>query len=242
LVGFVHIHFSLQGEVVDVVEGEPSLFVDEIQLLPAFRRQGIGKYTMTLIELIARKHKMASMTVPLVKGNPVAEDFFRKALRGFSLDAKYGEDEEQMILSKFFGPSLVAAAVHVPGASLQVASAATSTDSSTGPTPSPLTATHDGSKKSMEEPHGTEVVTLTAASDSTTTASIPAVRPNSAGKKNQTKGLHTQPTSPDKAPSEAGVVVVHEATSPSNAETSHMQTITTKAKAAPKAKAPKPKS
>lgn len=55
---------------------------------------------MMLLELIAKKHQMFHMTVPVVKGNAFASNFFQKTLKGFRVDAKYGEDDVQMILAK----------------------------------------------------------------------------------------------------------------------------------------------
>lgn len=70
------------------------------QLEPEFQRKGLGKFIMTIVELIARKQRMQHMMIPLVKGNPAAFDFIIKKIRGFAVDAEYGEDETQSILSK----------------------------------------------------------------------------------------------------------------------------------------------
>jgi len=119
LLGFVHFRFSLEGEVVDAVEGSPTLMLYELNFQKdvslnflgplqtviwrfsfQVQRNGLGKFLMMLLELIAKKHQMKCLTVPVVKGNTCAQDFFTKAIKGFSVHKKYGEDEVQVILSK----------------------------------------------------------------------------------------------------------------------------------------------
>ena len=55
---------------------------------------------MMLLELIAKKQQMCHINIPVVKGNTLASNFFQKTIKGFKVDATYGEDAVQMILSK----------------------------------------------------------------------------------------------------------------------------------------------
>lgn len=100
VLAFVHFKFSLQGEVVNEMEGEPALLVFDLQVLPSAQRKGLGKFLMMMTELIARKQKMRWLMFPLVKGNDKAVPFLTKSLKGFAVDTEYGEDEVQAIYSK----------------------------------------------------------------------------------------------------------------------------------------------
>jgi hypothetical protein len=62
-IGFVHFRFSLQGDVVEAMEGGPALFVDDLQLTREAQRKGVGKLIMGLMELIARKQRMSFVMV-----------------------------------------------------------------------------------------------------------------------------------------------------------------------------------
>lgn len=100
LCGYISFGFSLSGQCVDEMSGEPALFVNEIQLTSEVTGKGLGKYIMMILELIAKKHAMSLMIVPLVKGQDRARNFFVNTCKGFAQDENFGEDDCQEILSK----------------------------------------------------------------------------------------------------------------------------------------------
>ena len=76
--GFVHFRFTIQGEVLDTMAGDPSLYIWDIQLQESVQRKGLGKHLMMLLELIARREKMQHIslppcTLPLLFGQDVSQ-------------------------------------------------------------------------------------------------------------------------------------------------------------------------
>eukprot|EP01038_Epipyxis_sp_PR26KG_P009645 gene9645-12985_t len=65
LVGFVHFRFTVQGEVIDKMAGEPCLFVFDIHLEEHCQRKGLGKHLLTILELIARREKLSFLSIPI---------------------------------------------------------------------------------------------------------------------------------------------------------------------------------
>ena len=67
--GYLQFRFTFQGEFINQQAGQSSLFVWDLQLLPTHQRKGLGKHMMSVIELIARKNKMAfvQLLVPEVQ-------------------------------------------------------------------------------------------------------------------------------------------------------------------------------
>ena len=55
LVAFAHFRFSVQGEVMDKMEGETMLYVWDIHVDDEYQRKGLGRHMLTLMELIARR-------------------------------------------------------------------------------------------------------------------------------------------------------------------------------------------
>ena len=55
LVAFAHFRFSVQGEVMDKMEGETMLYVWDIHVEDEYQRKGLGRHMLTLMELIARR-------------------------------------------------------------------------------------------------------------------------------------------------------------------------------------------
>ncbi|KAK1940664.1 N-alpha-acetyltransferase 40 [Phytophthora citrophthora] len=78
LVGFAHFRF-----VED--EGALVLYLYEVQLAPSAQRQGLGKFLMQLLLLVARKHGMELMVLTVFKSNTGAMKFYRERL-GFEID------------------------------------------------------------------------------------------------------------------------------------------------------------
>ena len=63
LLGFAHFRFTLHGELADVMEGLPCLFVYDVHVVPEARRKGLGKHLMTMLELIGRRAGVSEMVV-----------------------------------------------------------------------------------------------------------------------------------------------------------------------------------
>lgn len=81
------------------------LYVYEIQLEEAYRRKGIGKFMMTILELLSFKADMRKIMLTAFKHNPEATKFFKGALK-YEIDETCPTDDvyEQFdyeILSKF---------------------------------------------------------------------------------------------------------------------------------------------
>lgn len=86
LVAFTHFRFTVQGEVMDVMCGEPSLFVWDLHVEEDIRRKGLGKHLLMVLELIARQQKMRVISVPIQFNDEEATNWIR-TMRGFAPDA-----------------------------------------------------------------------------------------------------------------------------------------------------------
>lgn len=61
-----YFRFTIQGEVMDIMVGEASLYVWDIQLEESVQRKGLGKHLLVLLELIARSaHTLLPPPSPL---------------------------------------------------------------------------------------------------------------------------------------------------------------------------------
>lgn len=58
LVGFAHFRFSVQGEYMDTMAGEPSLILWDLHIEEEYQRKGLGRHIVTLLELVARREGM----------------------------------------------------------------------------------------------------------------------------------------------------------------------------------------
>ena len=85
-VGFVHFRFTLQGEAVGVIGGEPCLYVMDAQLEPAVQRKGLGTHMFSMLDTIARKQGMNHLMLPFVKGDEGTKAFCLDGLAGFAVD------------------------------------------------------------------------------------------------------------------------------------------------------------
>ena len=54
-IGFVNFRFTLQGECWNAMEGAPCLFIYDLQLLPGYRRKGVGKQLLLTLEMMAKR-------------------------------------------------------------------------------------------------------------------------------------------------------------------------------------------
>ena len=98
LLAFAHFRFTVQGEVMDQMAGNTTLYVMDVQVLPEYQRKGLGKHLITLCELIARRENMSSISVPIQNGEHSAKVWVEKSLRGYSPDVGltlYGFDAEE---------------------------------------------------------------------------------------------------------------------------------------------------
>lgn len=100
LIGFVNLRFTVQGELYGESSGPTTTMVYDIQLVEEAQRKGLGKHLMALVELISRKWRISSVTVPLIRGTETRE-FFTDTLKGYRADDDMGEgDDQQEVLVK----------------------------------------------------------------------------------------------------------------------------------------------
>jgi len=85
LVAFAHFRFSVQGDVLDVMAGQPSLFLWDIHVDEDMQRKGLGKHLLTLLELIARREKMQYVCVPIQLHDELSLSWIAQA-RGYAPD------------------------------------------------------------------------------------------------------------------------------------------------------------
>eukprot|EP01041_Mallomonas_annulata_P011469 gene11469-23987_t len=85
LVAFAHFRFTVQGEVMDMMAGEPCLYLWDIQIEKSCQRRGLGRHLITLLELIARREKMSFISVPIQNSDAKAMEWITK-IRGFKND------------------------------------------------------------------------------------------------------------------------------------------------------------
>jgi len=93
VVAFVHLKFDNENE-------EQVLYVYEIQLAPAFRRKGLGKFLMQTCELIARRAKMEGLMLTVLGTDTEARAFYDKLKyeQVFSSEEELveGDDEDEL--------------------------------------------------------------------------------------------------------------------------------------------------
>mmetsp|Transcript_2436 Transcript_2436/g.2555 ORF Transcript_2436/g.2555 Transcript_2436/m.2555 type:complete len:356 (+) Transcript_2436:117-1184(+) len=85
LVAFAHFRFTVQGEVMDMMAGEPCLYLWDLQVIKPCQRKGLGRHMITLLELIARREKMSFLSVPIQNNDFKSMDWISK-IRGFKAD------------------------------------------------------------------------------------------------------------------------------------------------------------
>jgi hypothetical protein len=85
-VGFVHFRFTLQGEAVGVLGGEPALYIMDIQLVDAVKKKGLGKHLVRTLEMIARQQRMMHVMLPVTVADDGAKAFFLNGMNGFIQD------------------------------------------------------------------------------------------------------------------------------------------------------------
>ncbi|CAH1139671.1 unnamed protein product [Phyllotreta striolata] len=93
--GFAHFRFDLD-ETLEV------LYCYELQLEPGFQRNGLGKFMMQILELVAFKNNMRKVVLTVLKNNQHSK-FFKALNYNFDESSPLDDDEESFpyeILSK----------------------------------------------------------------------------------------------------------------------------------------------
>lgn len=85
LVAFAHFRFTVQGEVMDIMAGEPCLYLWDLQIEKSCQRRGLGRHMITVLELIARREKMSYLSLPIQNMDTRSMDWIAK-IRGFKPD------------------------------------------------------------------------------------------------------------------------------------------------------------
>lgn len=96
-IAFVHFRFEL-GYCSDA-----TLYCYELQVEEEFRRIGIGRYLMNILETLAEKFRMKKVILTTLKKNIAASEFYTKVLK-FSIDKNspscFDQEVDYEILSK----------------------------------------------------------------------------------------------------------------------------------------------
>ena len=85
LIGFAHFRFTVQGEVLDEMRGDLSLFLWDIHIVESAQRKCLGKHLLTLLELIARREKMRVLCIPVQLNDEETLRWIAK-MKGYSPD------------------------------------------------------------------------------------------------------------------------------------------------------------
>ena len=86
LVGFAHFRFTFQGEIMDVMEGEPSLHLWDLHIDEEYRGKGLGKHLLLILELVARQQKMSVISLPVQLCDEAAAQWISR-VKGYAKDA-----------------------------------------------------------------------------------------------------------------------------------------------------------
>lgn len=89
LIGFAHFRFTVQGEVLDEMNGEPCLYLMDLHIVKSCQKKGLGKHIMVLLELIARQQGMSRVCVPVWLGHNECKAWVSEKLRGFQHDESF---------------------------------------------------------------------------------------------------------------------------------------------------------
>lgn len=85
-VGFVHFRFTVQGEVIDQMAGDPSLHIYDIHVEEESQRKGLGKHLLLILELVARREKMKLLSLPVQLGDNETTEWIRHIGKGWAVD------------------------------------------------------------------------------------------------------------------------------------------------------------
>ena len=91
--------------VMDVMAGEPCIYLWDIHVEEEYRRRGLGKHLLTLLSLIGTREKMLHLCVPVQMFDTQSEEWIGSA-RGFSPDSSLkklvGFDSEMEVVVVMF--------------------------------------------------------------------------------------------------------------------------------------------
>ena len=76
-IGYVHWRFEEE-------EGDPIMYIMEVQLAPPCQGKGLGRFLVQLLELIARRSGLAKMMLTVMHANMAGQALYRRL--GFVLD------------------------------------------------------------------------------------------------------------------------------------------------------------
>lgn len=196
LVAFVHFRFSVQGEVMDEMEGETVLYIWDIHVDDAYQRKGLGRHLLTVLELIARREQMKMIALPVQFSDERTLTWINSKCKGYTPDTSLlslvGFDAEMEgfeVYRKILEvpkpkPETVATATATPvkkGLVIETPSPCGVTDGPTSP-PAPLrSGSIDGQPSSPVVPPFAEWQTLSAKSPSTSPRKMSSSRSSSTG-------------------------------------------------------------
>ena len=83
---FVHFRFTVQGEVMDKMAGEPSLYIYDVHVEDHSQRKGLGKHLLLILELIARREKMKLLSIPVQLVDTETKEWVAHIGRGWAVD------------------------------------------------------------------------------------------------------------------------------------------------------------
>lgn len=78
IVALAHFRFTVQGEFMDTMAGEPCLILWDIVVDEDFQRCGLGKHLLTLLEFIAKKEHMKFLAVPVMLNDDITLAWLNK--------------------------------------------------------------------------------------------------------------------------------------------------------------------
>jgi GNAT superfamily N-acetyltransferase len=80
----------VQGDVMDVMVGEPSLFLWDIHVEERLHRKGIARHLLTILELVARQQKMKFICIPIQISDDVSSRWIA-SFKGYAPDTSLKE-------------------------------------------------------------------------------------------------------------------------------------------------------
>ncbi|KAG4071450.1 hypothetical protein HA402_011604 [Bradysia odoriphaga] len=97
LIGFCHFRFDYGSDYDDAC-----VYCYELQVVKEFQRQGLGKYLMNILNLLAIRFKLYKVMLTVFKHNVNAMDFYVNKFK-FRVDrsspSKFGQEKDYEILS-----------------------------------------------------------------------------------------------------------------------------------------------
>lgn len=97
-IAFCHFRFTVQGEVIDTMDGETNLYIWDIHVSEDYQRKGIGSHLLTICQLIGKREKMKYVSIPIMNGDEIAQQWIKKS-KGFAPDDSlfdlFGFDAQQ---------------------------------------------------------------------------------------------------------------------------------------------------